>query len=351
MPTYKDEEKSTWYCKFYFKDWTGQNKQKLKRGFKKQSEAKSWEREFLSKQHSDSNMTFGTLVELYFDDMGSRLRKTSIDTKKGVINNKILPFFKDVPISQIKPTDIRRWQNEILEKDYAPTYQKKMNNQLVAVLNYAVKYYGLRENPCHKAGSIGKTKAESFDFWTKEEFKIFIDCIKNPQGYAALNTLYWTGIRVGELFALTPKDIDFENKTLSISKSLQRIRSEDIITAPKTNKGKRIITMPNFLCEILNDYLDQLYDVSDNDRIFQFTKSFLYNEIRRGCTASGIKIIKIHELRHSHASLLIELGFSPLLIAERLGHEKVETTLNTYSHLYPSKHGEVADRLDKLVSN
>ncbi len=93
-----------------------------------------------------------------------------------------------------------------------------------------------------------------------------------------------------------------------------------------------------------------LYDINPTDRIFPFTKSFLYNEIKRGSKASGIRIIKIHELRHSHASLLIELGFSPILIAERLGHEKVETTLNTYSHLYPSKHEEVASKLNELVS-
>jgi integrase len=96
--------------------------------------------------------------------------------------------------------------------------------------------------------------------------------------------------------------------------------------------------------------LGQLYDLPEGARIFQFTKSLLYNEISRGSAAAGITPIKIHELRHSHASLLIELGFSPLLIAERLGHEKVETTLNTYSHLYPSKHGEVAEKLNSLVS-
>ncbi|GAA4653954.1 site-specific integrase [Anaerocolumna aminovalerica] len=350
MPTYKDEERKTWYCKFNYKDWTGQNKQKLKRGFKREKDAKEWERDFLSKQQADQTMTFQTLVDLYFEDMGSRLRKSTIESKKHAIDSKILPYFKDKPINEIKPTDIRKWQNDILEQNYAPTYQKKINNTLTIILNFAVRYYGLKENPCKKAGSIGKTKAEAFDFWTKEEFKTFIACINNPSGYAALNTLYWTGIRVGELFAITPSDIDFDNKVLTINKSLQRIGGKDIVTAPKTPKSNRLITIPDFLNNILKNYLDMLYDLKPTDRIFPFTKSFLYNEIKRGSKASGIRTIKIHELRHSHASLLIELGFSPLLIAERLGHEKVETTLNTYSHLYPSKHEEVASKLNELVS-
>jgi integrase len=141
-----------------------------------------------------------------------------------------------------------------------------------------------------------------------------------------------------------------KSKTLTINKSLQRTAKQDIVTAPKTPKSNRSITLPDFLCNILKTYLEQLYDLQEGDRIFPFTKSLLYGEIERGSTAASITPIKIHELRHSHASLLIEMGFSPLLIAERLGHEKVETTLNTYSHLYPSKHGEVADKLNSLVS-
>lgn len=350
MPIYKDEERNTYYVKTYYKDWTGQSKQKLKRGFQRSKDAKAWEREFLSKQQANQDMTFQTLVDLYFEDIGSRLRKNTLDSKKNITTNRILPFFKEVPISQIKPTDIRRWQNEILDQNYSPTYQKKLNNQLNILLNFAVKYYGLIENPCRKAGSIGKTKADSFNFWTYDDFTKFITNISRPESYAALNVLYWTGIRIGELLAITAADINLKEKTLTINKSLQRIAKQDIITAPKTPKGNRTITLPDFLCDILKTYLDQLYDCPEDSRIFQFTKSLLYNEISRGSKAVDITPIKIHELRHSHASLLIEMGFSPLLIAERLGHEKVETTLNTYSHLYPSKHGEVAEKLNSLVS-
>jgi integrase len=94
--------------------------------------------------------------------------------------------------------------------------------------------------------------------------------------------------------------------------------------------------------------MDMIYELEPTDRIFNFTKHFLTHEMKRGCKLSGVKKIRLHDLRHSHASLLIELGFSPLLIAERLGHEKVETTLNTYSHLYPNKQNQVIEALEKI---
>jgi integrase len=351
MPAYKDEEKKTWYCKFYYKDWTGQRKQKFKRGFETKKKAQDWERDFLNKQQTNPDMSFGTLVELYMDDMNHRLRKSTMENKKYVIGLKILPYFKDLPINEIKPTHIRKWQNKLINdrNNYSETYIKTINNQLVAIFNYAVKYYDLKDNPCHKAGSIGKKNADEMQFWTKDEFNKFLPAISDKiQSRVAFEVLYWTGIRIGELMALTQKDFDFNNKILSINKSYQRINKEDIITDPKTPKSNRSIALPEFLCNDLQEYINKLYDIKPDDRIFNFTKFFLHHEMDRGCKKSGVKRIRLHDLRHSHASLLIELGFSPLLIAERLGHEKVETTLNTYSHLYPKKQSQVAAALQKL---
>lgn len=222
-----------------------------------------------------------------------------------------------------------------------------INNQLSAVFNYAVKYYDLKGNPCAKAGSMGKSKAEEMNFWTKEEFMQFIDSVMDKrQSYMAFMLLYWTGMRLGEVLALTPADIDFEKRTISITKSYQRLGKQDVITPPKTRKSKRIITIPEFLIADLQDYLSSLYEVKDTDRLLPVTKYYLEHEMKRGIKVSGVKKIRVHDLRHSHASLLVEMGFSPLEIANRLGHEKIETTLNTYSHLYPNKRTVLAEKLD-----
>lgn len=111
-------------------------------------------------------------------------------------------------------------------------------------------------------------------------------------------------------------------------------------------KTNRKITIPPFLAEELKEYCSHLYGIMPNERMFRFTKSYMEHEIVRGIKETGVKRIRIHDLRHSHASLLVELGFQPLAIAERLGHEKIETTLNTYSHLYPNKQAELANRLE-----
>lgn len=179
---------------------------------------------------------------------------------------------------------------------------------------------------------------------------MFVEYVRDkPVSYYAFLTMYWTGIRVGELLALTLADFDADERTITISKSLQRIQGRDVITAPKTAKGKRIITLPDFLVTELLEYTEGLYGISEKDRLFQVTKSYLEKEMIRGTKLSGVKKIRLHDLRHSHASLLISrLGAQPGLVAERLGHEKIQTTLQTYSHLYPNQSRDLADQLENL---
>ncbi len=134
---------------------------------------------------------------------------------------------------------------------------------------------------------------------------------------------------------------------MTINKSYQRLDTRDVITPPKTPKSNRVISLPDFLVDELKAYTEKLYGLHKHDRIFPYTKHFFEHEMKRGTKDGEVKKIRLHDIRHSHASLLIELGFSPLAIADRLGHEKVETTLNTYSHLFPHKRDEVADKLQK----
>ena len=352
MPVFKDTERNTFYVKCYYTDYTGTRKQKFKRGFKLQREAKEWEHNFLKTQQADLTMTFENFVKIYNEDMKHRIREHTYTQKQYVINKKLLPFFGKLPLSEITPATVRKWQNELMAyrddagQPYSETYLRTINNQLAAIMNYAVRYYNLPDNPCRKAGSIGKGHAEEMNFWTTEEFKAFLERVSDkPQARAGFLTLYYTGIRIGELLALEYADIDFIDCKLTISKSFQRIGGKDVITPPKTPKSKRTISVPAFLRDELKTYTDMLYGLHKHDRIFPCTKSFFEHEMVRGVANSSVKKIRLHDLRHSHASLLIELGFSPLAIADRLGHEKVETTLNTYSHLFPHKRDEIADKL------
>lgn len=263
-----------------------------------------------------------------------------------------MPYFGKLKMCNITAQQIITWQNELINykddngKLYSPVYLKTIHNQLSAIFNHAVRYYNLKENPCQKAGSMGKKKNREMLFWTKEEYLKFADAMMDkPMSYYAFEMLYWTGIREGELLALTPADFDFEKRTVTINKSFQHLNGRDIITSPKTEKSNRTIQLPKFLCDEMQDYLKMLYDVGLEDRMFPVTKSYLHREMDRGAKEAAVKRIRIHDIRHSHVSLLIDMGFSATAIADRVGHESIDITYN-YAHLFPSKQAEMADKLD-----
>ena len=197
MPATRDGK--LWRSQFYYKDWQGVRRKKNKRGFKTKGEADEWERNFLQQQQKNLDISFENFVEIYFADMENRLRESTIINKRYVFDLKVTPYFKHKKMCEIQTSDIRAWQNELIKKGYAPTYLKSINNQLAALFNYAVRYYDLRDNPCRKAGSIGKSKADEMDFWTKQEFKEFLPSMDSkPEARMAFLLLYWTGMRIGD---------------------------------------------------------------------------------------------------------------------------------------------------------
>ena len=351
MPAYKDEKTGKWFAKFYYTNWQGIKKQKWKRGFATKKEALGFERDFLEKQSANPDMTLQNLYEIYMEDMAARLKQSTLLTKKAVLQTHILPFFSSKPINEIKASDVRRWQAKLMSSpnNYSQTYLKKINTELNSIINYAKRFYDLNTNPCGKAGTIGKAKAEEMDYWTYDEYIAFREGVKDkPLSYICFEVLYWTGMREGELLALSPADIDLDNKTISINRTYQRIEGNDVFTSPKTRKSKRKIPIPDFLCQELSDYIQSRYMLDADERLFPVTKSYLSHEMIRGCKNTGVKKIRIHDIRHSHASLLINQGCDALMLADRLGHEKVSSTLNTYSHLFPHKQQELVHSLESL---
>ena len=346
MPVFRDESRNTFYVKTYYTDYTGARKQKMKRGFKLQREAKEWERAFLEKMQGTPDMTFQSLYDLYIEDMSPRLRYTTIEGKKNVFANRILPYFGEKPINQITPKDIRDWQTVQISAGYSDAYLDRMQNMLTTIFNYAVSYYHLPSNPCDKAGHMGK-RTRSMQFWTLEQYNRFIPFVTDPAAHTAIQVLFYSGMRFGEMLALTPADIDFDAGTIDINKSYQHRSGGGVVSPPKTSNGIRTVTMPNAIMDELRAYIDRLYHIEPEERIFLFTKSLIRGNMKRGSEAAGIPLIRIHDLRHSHISHLIDLGFSAVAIADRVGHESIDITYR-YSHLFPSKQVAMADRLDAV---
>lgn len=250
MSASKDPKRGTWKIYIRYRDWTGTQQVKTKRGFATKREALEWEREFLQSQSKNVNMSFESFVEIYLRDKKPRLKYNTYLTKKHIIDKKIIPYFGKRSLASIKASDIIRWQNELLEMTdedgqfYSPTYLRTVQNQLSAIFNYACKFYSLPVNPSVQAGKMGKAKAKEMLFWTKEEYLKFSETMKSkPVSFYAFEVLYWCGIREGELLALTMGDIDFQKKTMVINKSFQRLNGADYVTEPKTEKSNRTIAM------------------------------------------------------------------------------------------------------------
>ena len=346
--------KGGWRVLYRYVDFKGAVKQTQKRGFPTQRAAKQWEDEHVKKQKFDLGMLFGSFTDVYIADKQPRIRESTLNTKLHIIRTKFLPYFKDRRMVDIQPRDIIKWQNEMLKaktadgKPLSPDYLRTLHAQLSAIFNHAVQFYGLSSNPVRKAGSIGKKDAKEMLFWTKAEYNRFADVMMdNPVMYYAFEVFYWTGCRCGELLALTPADWDFGKNMLRINKSYQRIGGRDVITDTKTPKGNRLVSIPAFLTEEIQDYLKSLYGIKQTDRMFLLSKHSLHRALQNGAEAAGLKKIRVHDLRHSHVSLLFEMGYSAVAIAERVGHRSIDITYR-YAHMFPSVQQDMAVKLDQM---
>ncbi len=299
-------------------------------------------------QQADMDMEFGKFVDVYFADKATRLRARTVETKKTMMDAKIIPYFGKCRMNAIKPADIMMWQNDMMSQGYKPTYLRMLQNQVTAVFNHAERFYGLKDNPCKKIDKMGKANAKELNFWTKSEYDIFIQSFDEKEEMYRMiyQMLFWLGCRVGELLALCYGDIDFQNGTVSITKTFYRRNKTDYITAPKTESSNRIVTMPNFLVKELKDYTNKVYELKAEERIFPITDRAIQKRMKQKVEKLGLKSIRVHDLRHSHIAFLIEKGTQPLIISKRVGHDSVMTTMNIYGHLYPDKQKQLADMLN-----
>lgn len=347
----------------YISPIDGKKHNTCKRGFKLKKEAENWRDTELPKviaqlEHTetlDENMTMEELIEKYKYHISLRLKETTCATKENVIDTKILPFFKNMVVHKITVKDIENWHNKLLTgtnkhgEKYSDTYLRAMNSQLAAILNYAGRKHNLKENPMKNAEKIGSKEAEEREFWELDEYLKFREALwDKPMFYYAFEILFWCGLRIGEMQALTLEDIDLENKTLRVDESYARLKKKDIIGDPKNKPSKRTITIHDDLAIELKEYLESLGPIDKKSRIFPVSKSSMYRAMEYGCKVSGVKKIVIHALRHSHISMLMEIGVPTVAIAPRVGQKRTSMTLH-YGHPYAKRAREIADNINEMV--
>ena len=298
-------------------------------------------------------MLFEHYVEAYFTDMAPRLRPTTVGKKRAMIRRWILPEFQGRRLMDITSLDVMRWQNRLLGhrnpetgKALKPSYLLTLHKELRALMRHAEKFYSLRKNPMDHVRPIGTFADLDMHIWSMEEYLRFAGNVQDPMLHTCFELLYWCGLRRGELLALTREDFDLEAETVKISKTLVLVEGKPVPGPPKDDSSYRTVQMPDFLAEEVRSYL-QTCNREPGARVFPVSPGTLLARFREATAAAGLPRIRLHDLRHSHVSLLIHLGFTAVAIARRMGHESIEITYS-YSHLFPGDQEELAMALEQL---
>ena len=356
MAVYKDTN-GTWHVRFTDRDIKGKPHEIHKRGFSTKGEAKSWEESYRTVKAGSVRMTFAKFIdEVYCPQMEPRVKPGTWATKISMIDKYIKPFFPKA-LNEIEPADLMKWQNHMLTmknpktgKPFAKSYLQSINNQLTAILSYAVRYYKLPSNPAHIVGNVGSEDDIHIVYWNLEQYKRFAEVMmEEPLYYYIFEVLFWSGIREGECLALQLQDIDLVKKNLIVNKTFYRLKGKDIVGTPKTKQSYRTVALPDNLVEELGDYINMMYKPNPTDRLFPVTKSALTRRFKQGAKMAGLPECHVHSLRHAAASLLLELGYSIPAIAARLGHSPVNVGITyKYAHSSPATQEDIANTLDRL---
>lgn len=347
MSVHKDKERGTWYFVVRIYDYNGKRKQIKRRGFAKKKEAKEAEAKFLLEHENKDDATFKEVAESYYNWYAQRRKQSSVNVIKNIIYNHLMDEFGHKELDEITPNDVMKYQNRII-RQYAPEFLKKIHTTLSAIFNFGIKFHGTQNNPAKIAGNFELEDERKIVFWEHEEFQQFIEVVEDKLYRAFFMTLYYSGARKGELLALTWNDIDFEEGALNINKTLYNRE----VTKPKTKASIREILLPSYVMGALNELRKNPYAplkgryVVFGEFYDPISTTTLDRKYAQYVKEAGVEKIRLHDFRHSHASYLIDKGASPHVVAARLGHSDVATTLNTYSHLYPSKQKEIVELME-----
>lgn len=357
-----------------FKDDTGKWKSKKKGGFTKRSEAQQWGNHYIDTRDGKPNMTFESFYKYYlreivnnFDDDGKEIKGSTIKTKDIVFQKHLLPYFGNKIMQDVDKKDIRKWRNHMKNqtkkqgKSYSYEYINTCHNQISALFNFGIRNCGLTKNPANEIARLKIDKSiqpRKTYFWTLEQYRIFAnEAMENDLDYHLFQVLYWCGLRVNEALSLQIKNVDLKNKKLyiettwgnyvSLDDDTSQMSYERGLTRPK-NGFMRTVPIPQSVAEELEDYISRIYKYNDDTLLFPICKSTIDNHWRSIIKRAKLPYIKLHALRHSHASLLYHQGCSIAQIVDRMGH-KSENVTRIYVHVFEEDFSGITNKLDDLM--
>lgn len=357
---YKDKQRGTYYFRITYYDKTEKRKEIKRSGFAQRKAAVQKCNEIMNELENVgqiNKLPFDKLTDEYIDWYSARRKTSSIKALKTHTNNHLLPYFGSMDVFKIDTQTIMKFQNVKMKEGYSGDYLQKMHVYLVSILNHAMKFHGLKQNVASLVGNFEIQTKKRLNYWTLEQYEKFYAILPDLEQQTFFKLLFYSGARKGEVRALTWSDINFEENYISINKTDYHGQ----VTVPKTKASIRDIYMPqhmmNTLKEFQDDYKENKIYKDDYVLFGNFFKSYSESLIDRwynkafkvldDSLAEDEKIprIVLHEWRHSHASMLVNVGASVMIIAQRLGHADTTEVYNRYGHLYPSTQKEIVKYL------
>lgn len=352
-----------------YTDINGEYKQ-IERSVYGKAEAQEMEKQLMQEiqQPESKRMTVQSLFEEYIDEQRTQIRETSLDKTVRNLQLSVLSDLGKLSLDKITAQTVRKWKSNIDKKDIKVTTKRNYYKYFRALLNFAVKRGYIAANPLNLVGNFKdaykETVEEILHYYTAEEYLRFADAarksaedkdtIKEWGFFVFFSIAFYTGMRKGEINALRWEDID--GNLIRVHRSIaQKLKGKDRITPPKNQPSNRTLQIPQPLAEILADHQNRLklipgykesWFVCGGAECLRDTTIEKHNA--SFAEAAGLPHIRIHDFRHSHASLLCNEGINIQEIARRLGHADVQMTWNTYSHMYPREEERAMSILDKI---
>lgn len=357
--TVRKEDNGTWSVRCWYRNWKGERKQKTKRGFKKLKDAKEWERDFLASEHNEI-VTMSQLIQSFLDDMHLQestgaLKHTTVATKERNIEQHIKPYFKAADASNVTIKVVNEWLLAINKTYYG---HKRASNTILLIRNilsqifkHGMKHYGLKENPVTLSNIPAYyTHDERQPVWSVDTYNVFYNSLTEERHRVLYNCLYWAGLRIGELLALTPADI--QGNIIDVNKTwVTPSKGSGYATTPKTLSSCRNVVMPAFLAQQLQDYIASIDGIKPTDRIFPYGQSTAGKFFAYRIEKLGLPKASLHTLRHSFASNVLEITKDYVATAALLGHSTAETTYKHYAFTINDSMQKSVDALSKLHKN
>lgn len=365
MPVYKSADKTKDGRQYYFTvSYVGLNNQhKLYKSkkYRTKREAEQAEAEYLVKtgRGQSDNITFNELIDLYVSYKALTVKPQSV--QRIIIKTRhIKEHLGAIPVSKLTRQQYEMFRSYLADQPYSVNYKNNILEYLKAVINYGkINYDCYTKIPFLYCRFIDTAPPKEMQFFTLDQYRQFRSVIDDVRYSALFEVLYFCGLRIGEANALTWRDIDFKAKTVSVNKTVTTKMKDKggnwLVSVPKTKSSIRILPLPNVALEALKSLWEHYrkYDeFSENWYVFggirPLPESSIQSVKNKYCQLADLPTLRLHDFRHSTASLLINNGASVALVAKYLGHSDVKVTLNTYTHLWKNKLDELVDALNAI---